>query len=179
MEKELTPLEIFHMLLSALLILGDALFLTFFLRNEAHFIVITSILVDIAALFCEFFYFLNDYSKSGAVYYKWFIRLIAVSYLLDIVMIILFSLHPVLIPLRLASAFALLYMSYKKDLGKKNCWKLFAVIFVVEILLSALSLAQSFTTLTAVLAVNNLLLTGSLGLMIKGKYDDKDARGTV
>ena len=72
------------------------------------------------------------------------------------------------------------YMTFKKDIGKKNTWILFHVLVVLDVGLGVLFLFNQKMMLihTIVNICARLALDGAVGLSVRGKYKDKESRGT-
>ena len=148
-------------------------------------------LVNVIALSAGITYILERYGKRAASVYKAFMLLAAVSCVfyavtatfrmnaaeqtIGTVSVFLRAILPMAIKLIL-----LLVLAFGKDLGKRNTWIVFGVILVLDVLYSVLWIIpgeQALIRITTVFA--RLAMTGTIGLAIKGKYDDKDARGTT
>ena len=137
-------------------------------------------LFSFIAFVCGYFYAKSDYSKKGAKWYKAFVGFTAVStcyHLYSLVHISGFGLPAYLL---IASIVILLVLTFAPNLGKKNTWILFAVLFVIDLIYTPLVQADSIEPITAVISVlSRLIADGTIGLAIMGKYHDKDARGTI
>ena len=147
-------------------------------------------LVNVIALSAGITYILERYGKRAASVYKAFMLLTAVScvfYAITAVSrmnaaelsvgaasVFLRTILPMALKLIL-----LLVLAFGKDLGKRNTWIVFGVILVLDVIYSVLWIIpgeQALVRVTTIFA--RLAMTGTIGLAIRGKYADKDARGT-
>ena len=157
-------------------------------------------LINVIALCSGITYILEGYSKRAAAMYKVFLLLTAVSTLFYAVTaasamtaqppfdaagsvshtqyIVHIILRAILI--NAAKILLLLVLAFGKDLGKRNTWIIFSVILVLDIIFSVLWKTPDnlvFVRITTVFS--RLVMDGTIGLAIRGKYADKDARGTT
>ncbi len=163
-------------------------------KSAMYFTSIMSIL-EIVALIVGILYLVSCYSKSAAGFYKAFLTISALSAAVAIFSIVLSmqagnvldgavigsnSVNFTRILLHICQVVILLLLAFGKDLGKHRTWIFFGVLLAVDVMISIMSLfyAPSFL-ITLLRSLTHLLMTGTIGLAIKGKYDDKDARGTV
>ena len=129
--------------------------------------------VRVLALFCGAVYLIFDYKKNVAGFYKAFINFMIVSLVLRIAASFQGSFTALQGICSFVSLVALLALEYAKDLGKKNTSIIYAVMLVCEII----AVVPMFATKDWGSILSILLLVGTLGLMITGKYIDKKARG--
>lgn len=145
------------------------------------------------ALVFGIIYLRGGYRKQYAVFYKLFLFFLVVGYLCGIVSTILEYGPNFATIIQIIWIAGLLILAFWSNLGKRDSWILYAVLFVLQIIwaisavITSLNLFKTldqfsgtaliFTMLAAVFS--RLLLLGSVGLALKGKYDDKDARGTI
>lgn len=145
-------------------------------------------ILDVLTLLSGILYLLKGYKKAAALYYKAFMLLNAFSAIGAAVGLFFYreveeeSYLPIVIIQIVASAVEaviLLAMTFWKDLGKTNTWILFSVILTMDIITGALFTVDRntfFYRLVTVISV--LFVDGTLGLIIRGKYIDKEARGS-
>ncbi|MBP5193997.1 MAG: hypothetical protein J6126_04640 [Clostridia bacterium] len=142
-------------------------------------------LVIIAGILFGLVYLLGGYGKKAASYYKAFLcSLLVLTALLIAVDLAFYKINALLIATVAAlavKAVSLLLLTFKKDLGAKKTWILFFVIILadaVEAVLMLLSASPSILVYRTVYAVSGLVLDGTVGLAIRGKYADKASRGS-
>ena len=137
-------------------------------------------------------YLVKDYSKHAASFYKAFLVMCAVAsaqYLTSVVIQLAQPLpNMVMAPLwadicRIAAMsvkiILLLVLALKKDLGARNSWIIFGILLVIDLGYALLHIVPGTLFYKLIAVLPRLLMTGTIGLAIKGKYDDKAARGTV
>ena len=130
-------------------------------------------------------YIIKDYSKQAAVFYKAFLFLhVGVCVLSIIVNLFFYAVTPLMIVICILYAFKavdLLILVFWKDLGKKRTWILFYVILGLDIaalifaVINMLNIGFDFSFTGYVTA---LIADGTIGLSVKGKYENKEARGS-
>lgn len=180
MKKKNSPLVICHLSLMAFEIVITIISLVMILLNsKAVSLGICLGVTNIAALVFGIIYILKGYTKEAANYYKAFIALLLVNTFLNIV--IGFNQEQTLrFALKGIKVLILFVLVFGKDFGKTNTWMLFAVMLVIDICLPFVYATGSGTGLYTLIGVlSELLMDGTVGLAIRGKYADKDARGTV
>ena len=127
------------------------------------------------ALAWAFLYLLKGYTKSAAVYYKLFLAFLLLQFVVNFIMPIVRG-DVLEIILHTLSILVLLVLVFKKDLGAKNSQILFAVRAALQIAITVLAIMSGLSG-RIITNVARLLLIGTLGLMLAGKYADKRARG--
>ena len=130
-------------------------------------------------------YIIKDYSKQAAVFYKAFMFLhVGVCVLSIIINLVFYTVTPLMIVICILYAIKaadLLILVFRKDLGSKKTWILFYVIFGLDIaslilaLINMLNVRFDFSFTGYVTA---LIADGTIGLSVKGKYENKSARGS-
>ena len=130
-------------------------------------------------------YIIKDYSKQAAVFYKAFLFLhVGVCALSIIINLFFYAVTPLMIVICILYAFKavdLLILVFWKDLGKKRTWILFYVILGLDIaalifsVINMLNIGFDFSFTGYVTA---LIADGTIGLSVKGKYENKEARGS-
>ena len=142
-------------------------------------------LVILAMLIMGALHLLKDYSKQAARYFKAFLLLHVVVCALTIFIDLYFSTinaFLVFVTTRNAcKAVILLVLLLWKDLGKRKSWILFGVVLALDIAALAFALIHmsnvgfDFSIMGYITA---LVADGTTGLAIRGKYKDKEARGS-
>lgn len=136
---------------------------------------------NVLALASGLIYLLKGYSKSAAIYYKVFMLLTAVSSVILSTAFITdfgFNVGSALLFVEIA---ILLILTFAKDLGKRNTWIFFGALLVLTLLYGILFAPKYFNYRFFVILTtifSKLVLIGTVGFAIRGKYADKDARGT-
>ena len=148
-------------------------------------LVISISVLNIFALLAGFIYLQKNYSKPATILYKAFLLLTAASNLLLIANLIVlyisresldtYDIIPIMfiasITIMVIKFISLLIMAFGKDLGRGRTWTLFSIIFVIDLVYG--TLFQSLETLNfyqVVFILSRLLLDGTIGLSIVGKY---------
>ena len=144
-------------------------------------------LVNALAFICGIIYAWKGYTKQAAGYYKAFILL---TMLAAVVLAVLnymnqgFGTGTVLMIIRII---ILAVLAFGKDLGKKRTWMLFWVLVAVDFLYSiisymfpgALDVTDNVMTVFRMESLfSRLIMDVTIALAIRGKYVDKEARGT-
>ncbi|MBR1831197.1 MAG: hypothetical protein IJ784_02065 [Ruminiclostridium sp.] len=130
-------------------------------------------------------YIIKGYSKQAAVFYKAFMFLhVGVCVLSIIINLVFYTVTPLMIVICILYAIKaadLLILVFRKDLGSKKTWILFYVIFGLDIaslilaLINMLNVGFDFSFTGYITA---LIADGTIGLSVKGKYENKSARGS-
>ena len=143
-----------------------------------HFMLAVSLVLGIIYIF-------NKYSKSAAKFYKAFLFSQFVrSIFLICINIFLYNLNfwtILSIVLLVIQAAILIILVFKKDLGKEKTWILFWILLGTDFfnaLIMSISVPLSVLFYRITGALSTLVLDGTIALAIKGKYDDKESRGT-
>ena len=204
-KKKLTPLMISHLIImiifTILSIASVAMMVVWFFTGKAGDYVYYSVpyfvgnVLNVFAYGCAITYLCKRYAKSAAGFYKVFLLFLVgynVSSLLTVILLMVnrdrMSTPPDVstfqIVLRMAFISAkillLLILTFVKDMGKKNTWIVYVVLVVVDIVTGLIPFTGSDVAFFRfVSATSRLVMDGTIGLSIKGKYDDKDARGTT
>ena len=178
MKKKFSPLVICHLALMALEVIITIVSLIMILRtNKAVSLGICLGITNIAALVFGVIYILKGYTKAAANYYKAFIALLLINTFLNIV--IGFNQEQTLrFALKGIKVLILFALVFGKNFGKRNTWILFSIMLVIDICLPFIYTTGN-GTYTLIGVLSELLMDGTVGLAIRGKYADKDARGTV
>ena len=193
--KKKSPIMIVHMIMLIAMILCSAFATVKFIVDASSasdgtekFYNLTHValmLVILTMLIMGSLYLLNDYSKKAASYYKAFLLLHVVVCVITIFVDLYFGETntfyvsvSLLYALRIIVLLALLFW---KDLGQKRTWILFYALLVIGFVTLAVALVHMSRagfdfSITGYFTA--LLADGTLGLAIKGKYDDKTFRGS-
>ena len=130
-------------------------------------------------------YIIKNYSKQAAVFYKSFLFLhVGVCALSIIINLFFYAVTPLMIVICILYAIKavdLLILVFWKDLGKKRTWILFYVILGLDItalLLAVFNMVNIGFDFSFTGYVTALIADGTIGLSVKGKYENKEARGS-
>ena len=142
-------------------------------------------------------YLVKSYRKNAAAFYKAFMLLLAVSNVFGTITLITtlitmqgnpaadvsvasnaqFILNFIHQIVKIA---LLLVLTFAQNLGKRNTWIVFYVLLAVDVIFNIFMISpDGYVMISATSSLSKLFMDGTIGLAIKGKYDDKDARGTV
>ena len=191
MKKKLSPLMMFHLALMAILALATLVSLIVLLMgNGADNVDVyygafsfgpqVSALLNLAALACGIIYLLKGYRKEASNYYKAFIAMMAAFYAITAYPGYVTDGFSVGVILQMVKIILLLVLAFAKDLGKRNTWIVFWVMIAVyAVFLMVKNNFAGMALYRIVVVFSKLVMDGTIGLAIKGKYDDKDARGAV
>ena len=127
------------------------------------------------ALAWAFLYLFKGYTKSAAVYYKLFLAFLLLQFVVNFIMPIVRG-DVLEIILHAVSILVLVVLAFGKDLGAKNSQILFVILAALQIAITVLAIMSGLSG-RIITNVARLLLIGTLGLMLEGKYADKRARG--
>lgn len=130
-------------------------------------------------------YLIQNFDKKAAKFYKAFMLLhVGVCALTVIVDLAFYTVTPLLIVICFLTAIKgcdLLLLTFGKDLGKQKTWILFYVILGLDaaaLLLSIINMSQIGFDFSFTGYVTALIADGTIGLSIRGKYKNKEARGS-
>ena len=193
--KKNSPLKILHLALMVILMFGSS-FATvmFFTRNETAVagkgemeVTLNGCvtLVVVLMLITGILYLVHGYKKNAAVYYLAFILLLVLVNLFVVLIDVLYTQKTPLIIIKCilysAKIIVLLIMAFGKNLGKKMTWTLLYVVVALDIAGMIVMLIYMFQTgfdfaLIGVFAA--IVADVTMGLAIRGKYQDKESRGS-
>ena len=140
----------------------------------------------VALILC-FVYCWNHYSKQAAGYYKGFLCLSACASVLtvfavssvDALNMNLASAPVIAVAIMVVKAVLLLVLGFWKDLGEKNTWIVFYIILVLVMIFGFLFADVSSVRFYRIgQTIARLAVDGTIGLSIRGKFEDKKARGS-
>ena len=193
--KKNSPLKLLHLALMVILMFGSS-FATvmFFTRNEAAvagkgemeaILNGCSTMVVVLMLITGILYLVHGYKKNAAVYYLAFILLLVLVNLFVVLIDVLYTQKTPLIIIKCilysAKIIVLLIMAFGKNLGKKMTWTLLYVVVALDIAGMIVMLIYMFQNgfdfaLIGVFAA--IVADVTMGLAIRGKYEDKESRGS-
>ncbi len=173
-----------HMIMMIVLLIMNTLILVPLLRAPyPKFAGALYNVINCLALVFGIVYLRKGYSKNGATYYKLFLLLVAAS---NLALIGTMFTYAGLQGIRLTIAagaiiikiILILALAFAKDLGRRNSRIIFCVLLTVELIYGFLFAPRGFLPVSIiVLVLSRLIMTGVIGLAIKGKYEDKASRG--
>ena len=179
MAKNNTLLMRFHFILIMLLCAVTGISLIYIMMKGislptgvtiVHFILFLS-------LICGTVYAGKGYQKSAANFYKAFISLSGVADLALIITTLMsrgFNPDIILIGIRVILLFVL---AFGKDLGKRNTWIIFGFVLVIDLVYGIAFVPRNYLVWLILADIfGKLIIDGTIGLAIRGKYADKDAR---
>ena len=130
-------------------------------------------------------YIIKDYSKQAAVFYKAFLFLhVGVCVLSIIVNLVYYTVNPLMIAICILYGFKaldILILVFWKDLGQKRTWILFYVILgldIVALILAVINMVNIGFDFSFTGYVTALIADGTIGLSVRGKYENKASRGS-
>ena len=192
--KKFSPLMIVHLVLMALMAFGTVGGAIHFIVDAANAPGTKELLSDLtntllmaailATIAMGAIYLLREYVKQAAIYYKAFMLLhVAVCALTICVDLVFYQVNTLLILICVLNAVKLadlLILTFAKDLGQEKTWIFFYVLLGCDLLQLILAIPYmagigfnfSFTGY-----VTALVMDGTIGLSIRGKYRDKASRG--
>ena len=194
--KKISALTVLHLVLMAAMVLGTVggtvHFLVEFrkaaagderLSNLANIFLMLAVL---AMLIVGTLYLLMGYTKRAAVYYKLFLILnVAVCVLTILIDLCFYRVNTWMLIISVLNAckiILLLLLACGKDLGEKKTWMLFYILLAADgiklvfAILNMISIGFDFSFAGYVTA---LISDGTIGLAIRGKYENKKSRGRI
>ena len=192
--KRLNTLTIIHLILMCLMILGTigatVNFLIGFTNSNTgmdRFSNISNVvlmIIILSMLVIGVLYLVKDYSKQAAMYYKLFLILNVIVCILTIFIDLFFykstTLMYLISILNVCKIITLLLLAYGKDLGEKKTWIIFYILLAIDIIkliFASINMSNVGFDFSFAGYVTALISDGTIGLAIKGKYDDKKSRG--
>ena len=194
-DKKYFPLRVLHIvLLGVALVLCVIAFFswvtTAYVNNSfSNGATVTSLIqgvVEVIALGAAILYSVSGFKKSAAGSYKVFASLLVLTLVLRVVGFFFEDkISLIAIIAYAASAMGTAVLAFGKDLGKRNALTIFAIIAALMVIMMATVIMRAASGAYGDLALNrlsgalaNLLLVGTFGNMIYGKYIDKASRGS-
>ena len=190
--KLITNCHLFLMIAMALFSLVAALVLLF-ARNiipEASAVAIAQagpvvnvygivLILNFLSLLCGFIYIQKGYSKQAANYYKAFIAFTVAANIASLIAGVMYQGFDLGTVTKIIKIALLLVLAFGKDLGEKKTWTIFGIAVVADLAYDLFfKLTQEGVLPAILLALTRLLCMGTIGLAIRGKYEDKKERGT-
>lgn len=193
--KKNSPLKLLHLALMVILMFGSS-FATvmFFTRNEAAVagkgemeVILNGCvtLVVVLMLITGILYLVHGYKKNAAVYYLAFILLLVLVNLFVVLIDVLYTQKTPLIIIKCilysAKIIVLLIMAFGKNLGKKMTWTLLYVVVALDIagmIVMLIYMFQNGFDFAMIGVVAAIVADVTIGLAIRGKYEDKESRGS-
>lgn len=138
-----------------------------------------------AAMICGYIYANKGYTKDAGNFYKAMMAFYALTNIFPAVTLFRMSGFNLASVVNIIKFVLLIVLAFGKDLGQKNTWIIFAIVFILELLYAPLSIMAVAPTNAQLslgsyisTAISRLVLAGLLGLCIVAKYRDKAARGS-
>ena len=194
--KKFSPFMIFHLVLMSALFLSACFSMVMFIggfklavegRGMAEVLMNGLLLLVVIAMFAVgILYSLNEYGKKSAIYYKTFLLLLLAITILAIFLDTLFvaELHPLLTVkavLYVVKALVLIGLVFWKDLGKTKTFALAFSLMALDIISVALWIVYLLGTsfnFSIIGGIAALVADITVLLAVKGKYKDKEERGS-
>ena len=193
--KKNSPLKLLHLALMVILMFGSSFStVMFFTRNEAAVagkgemeVILNgcSTLVVVLMLITGILYLVHGYKKNAAVYYLAFILLLVLVNVLVVLIDVLYTQMTPLIIIKCilysAKIIVLLIMAFGKNLGKKMTWTLLYVVVALDIagmIVMLIYMFQNGFDFALIGVVAAIVADVTIGLAIRGKYEDKESRGS-
>lgn len=193
--KKNSPLKILHLALMVILMFGSSFStVMFFTRNEAAVagkgemeVILNgcSTMVVVLMLITGILYLVHGYKKNAAVYYLAFILLLGLVNVLVVLIDVLYTQMTPLIIIKCivysAKIIVLLIMAFGKNLGKKMTWTLLYVVVALDIagmIVMLIYMFQNGFDFALMGVVAAIVADVTIGLAIRGKYEDKESRGS-
>lgn len=137
------------------------------------------LILNFLSLACGIIYIQKGYTKAAANYYKAFIVFAVLSNVASLIAGVMYQGFDVAAIAKIVKIVLLLVLVLVKDLGEKKTWTIFGCIVVIDLAYDFLfKLTQEGILPAIALALVRLLCMGTIGLSIRGKYEDKKERGT-
>ena len=129
-------------------------------------------------------YLLQAYGKQAANYYKAFmlihVGVCALTIFVDLFFYQVTALLIIICALNAIKLLALIALTFVKDLGSQKTWMLFYVVLamdIIQLVLAIINMAGIGFDFSFTGYVTALVADGTIGLAIRGKYQDKRSRG--
>ena len=129
-------------------------------------------------------YLLKGYTKQAAGFYKAFLLLhIAVCALTIYIDLAFYKVNALMIAISVVNAckaVLLMILAFGKDLGRRRTWNLFYILLALDIVklgFAIINMANNGFDFSFMGYVTALIADGTIGLAIRGKYENKKARG--
>ena len=188
--KKYLPIKTLHLVLMVGALLGSCYAAYYNFSVYGASVLMISDICPILAIIFGLYYFFKGYKKNTAIYYKLFMTFFLIEFAITVLcgmVTIKYDYIPAVIELITLVCISLL--SYGIDLGKTKSSVLVITIIVCRVIMlisvfttSAEMLSNLFANaglfMCVISLLSDVLLAGSAGLMVYGKYIDKESRGT-
>ncbi len=181
-----------HLALMALMMIGTIGALAHFMIESSSAAGLSNpanaflMLVILAMLIVGTLYLTKGYTKQAAVYYKLFLFLnVAVCVLTILIDLCFYHVNTWMVTISILNAckiILLLTMACGKDLGEKKTWTLFYMLLAADGLKLVLAIVNMIGVgfdFSFAGYVTALISDGTIGLAIRGKYENKRNRGRI
>ncbi len=148
---------------------GEAYKTTVALYGAAH-------VVNALALLCGITYILKGSGKSAAIWYKTLVLLIALGVSLRLAGTLIHPGFGVNACLMIGIILALLVLCFVKNMGKTRTSIIFCILIALELALAIITFDKNEVMSSIAGNLSRLVLDGTIGLAIREKYADKEAR---
>lgn len=191
--RKTNSITIFHLILMSILSLGTVGAAVKFLigsldsSSTNRFSDLSNVVlmaVILSMLIAGILYLLKGYNKQAAKYYKAFMYLhicvCAITIFVDLCFYTINIFMILITCLNACKIIVLAMLAFGKDLGKQKTWTLFYILLaldIVKLILAAINMAGIGFDFSFTGYVTALIADGTIGLAVKGKYDDKEMRG--
>ena len=183
MKDKLKLLSLFHLILMEVAIVFNVIVVAQMAKEMAGGADISLILrllsgvFRILALVTGVAYFIRNYAKNAAKFYKAFLAFTVISFLLRIAIIVTGDINNLHLICSIMSLGLMLLLTFGKDLGPTKTIYIYVLMIFCEMLIMFTGM-DKFSLSLFVAKASTLLLAGSIGLLILFKYVDKADRGT-
>lgn len=191
-KKKFTPLMTCHLILMSVLIVLNAIIAVAFFTasatpelkasmDEWSSAIYTSAIwniVNILALGCGIVYLVRGYSKQAADYYKAFLLLTVLANVVLLVVTVMLPGSTGASLLLILKIILLILLAAWQNLGRRNSWIVLAILVAADLIVGFFIPSADGTVRYQIsAALSRLIIDGTIALALKGKYDDKAARG--
>ena len=135
-------------------------------------------LMNVFAFACGILYLCKGYSKSASLLYKAFMLFVLLSNVFYVVRsVTLRGTHDLVVIC--IKIILLLVLALGRNMGKRTTWILFTILIAID-LVYWIPFGPRYFKLYVIMAdtLIKLVIDGTIGLAIRGKYIDKEARGS-
>ena len=131
------------------------------------------------SLVCGIIYIKKGYTKQAAVYYKAFLVFTVLSNVISACAVVLYQGFDLAFVFKIIKTILLLVLIFYKDMGERNTWIIFALAIAFDLVYDLFfDVTRNGMIQILILTVTRLLTMGTIGLAIRGKYEDKHSRGS-
>ncbi len=144
-----------------------------------------STMVVMVMLITGVLYLVRGYQKNAAAYYKAFLVLLVIVTFMVTLLDILYTEMNVLIIIKnflyIAKIILLLSLAFWKDLGRRKTWMLFNIVLMLDfavLIVMLINMMQNGFDFALMGIISALVADATIALAIRGKFVDKDSRGS-